>query len=160
MAQIAVRDPLAEVRSRMRRAFGEIGARDLGDEFDALTVGVWGGRGRSRHIPMDVYETADGVIVHAWLPGFTTEEVQVTLETGKLSIRAEHPAEDAETPDAQKRAYFVRELDHGPASRSLLIGKGYDPDSIAGSLKHGMLTLTIKKLPAAQPRRITIAAEA
>ena len=88
---------------------------------------------------------------------------------GKLTIRAEKvsESEDNETEaakgggaDASKdeveRTYFVHERHWGSVSRSLLVGDSWDADSISGTLKDGVLVLTIKKAKAAQPRHVEI----
>ena len=89
--------------------------------------------------------------------------MQVTLEKGKLSIRAEKgapeegpsPEEGQETAD-EGRTYFLRERHHAPHARSILIGDGYDPDSVQGGLKDGVLTISVQKAAQAQPRHVAI----
>ena len=149
---ITIRDPFHEMRSLMRRTFDD----SLPAWFEDLPSA---GRRpiRAQTIPLDVYETEDGLAVEAPLPGFAKEDVEVTLEKGTLSIRAEkRDAQDAEAQDDAGRTYFVRGRTHGLSSRSILIGDGYDPDSIVGSLKTGVLTITVRKAETAQPKRVAI----
>ncbi len=152
-----VRDPFQDVRQLMRRAFD-----DMPGWFDDLpAVGASAERGHT--LPLDVFESADGLTVEASLPGIAADDVQVTLEKGKLSIRAGKsapekgpaPVEGEETAD-EGRTYFLRERHHAPHARSILIGDGYDPDSVQGGLKDGVLTISVQKAVRAQPRHVAI----
>ena len=152
------RDPFQDVRQLMRRAFD-----DVPGWFDDLpAVGASAERGHT--LPLDVFESADGLTVEASLPGIAADDVQVTLEKGKLSIRAEKsaleegpsPEEGEPTTADEGRTYFLRERHHAPHARSILIGDGYDPDSVQGGLKDGVLTISVQKAAQAQPRHVAI----
>ena len=155
VAEIMVRDPLAEMSAVMRRAFEGFVPRRWVDGQDG-----WTGRPavRGSLMPLDVYETPDGLHIEAPLPGFSKDEIKVTLEKGKLSIRAEHAEAGTEEKDAGDHTYFLRERFRGVVARSVLVGDSYDPDSVTAALQNGVLTLTIKKLAAALPREITVQA--
>ena len=155
---ITTRDPFHEMRSLMRRTFDD----NLPAWLDDLPS-VAGRPLRVQTIPLDVYETADGLAVEASLPGFDKADVEVTLEKGTLSIRAEKQElhEEANAPDepgGDDRTYFLRERRYGLTSRSILIGDNYDADSIEGSLKDGVLSVRLRKAEAAQPKRVAIRA--
>jgi HSP20 family protein len=148
---VTVRDPLHEMRSLMRRTFDDA----LPGWFDDLHRA--GERPfRAQSVPLDVYETEDGLAVEALLPGFGKDDVDVTLEKGKLSIRAEKRETTEKSQDAEGRTYFLRERAVGASARSILIGDSYEPDSIEGSLKDGVLSIRVRKVAAAQPKRVTI----
>ena len=170
MANITVRDPFHEMRSVMRHAFDEPFFRRSwnGDLSPALRRRT----GASSHtLALDVYED-DGVLhVEAPLAGFTKDDVKVTLEKGKLTIRAEQEATtesntgetdvDAEpegTDDSSTdgRRYFVRERRSGAVARSLLIGDTWDADTVHGTLEDGVLKLTVTKTVEALPRTVEI----
>ncbi|PZC47696.1 MAG: HSP20 family protein [Chloroflexi bacterium] len=151
---ITVRDPFHDMRHLMRRAFEE----NVPSWFDDLPA-VSTRAARSQTLPLDVFESEEGLTVEAPLPGFAKDEVEVTLEKGKLSIRAEKSTEHEAEAGAEGRTYFLRERSHGLNSRSILIGDSYAPDSVAGSLKDGVLTISVKKAPEAQPHRVAISGE-
>ena len=144
-----VRDPFQDMRQLMRRAFD-----DVPGWFDDLPAASASAE-RGHTLPLDVFESADGLTVEASLPGIGPDDVQVTLEKGKLSIRAGKPAPAEETAD-EGRTYFLRERHQGPHARSILIGDGYDPDSVQGGLKDGVLTISVQKAAQAQPRHVAI----
>lgn len=146
---VAVRDPFQDMRQFMRRAFD-----DAPSWFDELaTAAAPAVRGGT--LPLDVFESGDGLTVEAALPGVAADDVEVTLEKGKLSIRAEQSA-PADAAADEGRTYFLRERHQGAHARSILIGDGYDPDSVAGSLKDGVLTIRVQKAAQAQPRHVAI----
>ena len=88
-----VRDPFQDMRQLMRRAFDDVPAW-----FDDLpAVGASAERGHT--LPLDVFESTDGLTVEASLPGVAPDDVEVTLEKGKLSIRAGKPAPAEEPAD-------------------------------------------------------------
>ena len=170
MANITVRDPFHDMRSVMRHAFDEPFFRRAwnGDLSPALRRRS----GPSSHaLALDVYED-DGVLhVEAPLAGFTKDDVKVTLENGKLTIRAEHEtttesdsndteaeAETEGTDDSSTdgRRYFVRERRWGAVARSLLIGDAWDAETVHGALEDGVLKLTVAKSVEAQPRTVEI----
>lgn len=167
MTSVTVRDPFADMRSIMRRAFDEpFFARQWRGDFMPVAKRELGG---PSSLALNVFETEEGLTVEAPIPGFSKDDVEVVLEKGKLTIRAEKVAEseDDETETAKgggaeaskdeaERTYFVRERHWGSVSRSLLVGDSWDADSISGALKDGVLVLTIKKSKAAQPRHVEI----
>src|SRR3989442_13857146 len=55
--------------------------------------------------PMNVFEEGDTLIVETALPGLKAEDVEVTLENGKLTIRGETASKEERT----ERNYILRE---------------------------------------------------
>ncbi len=154
-----IHDPFTEMRAFMRRAFDGAPSRRWIDDFDGF-VGARHNRAlRHQPLPLDVYETDDGLVVEAQLPGYGKDDVAVTLEKGKLSIRAERQTESNDGAQQDDRKYFLRERRLGALSRGLEIGESYDPESVAATLKDGVLTLTVAKAAAARPKQIEIAVD-
>ena len=151
-SNLTVRDPFHEMRHFMRQAFDD-GLPSWFDDFPPT-------RETPAHtLPLDVFESEGGLTVEAPLPGFDKDDVDVTLEKGKLTIRAETSGEHEEQGESDGRTYFLRERRHGVSSRSILIGESYDPDSVEGSLKDGVLSISVSKAPEAQPKRVAISAD-
>ncbi len=155
MANLAMHDPFQDMRSFMRRAFDDRRPSWF-DDYGAAARGESGARVRALTLPLDVFESEDGLTVQAPVPGFSKDEVEVTLQKGQLTIRADKKGEHEEKHEEDGRTYFLRERSHGASSRSLLIGESYDPNSVEGALKDGVLTLSVKKAPEAQPKRVAI----
>jgi len=108
-----------------------------------------------RAFPVDVVEDGESYIVTAELPGFTEEEVDVTLNDNLMVISAGKKSEDKEKEEESPR-YLIRERSAGQYKRSFALPKDADRDSIKASLKEGVLNLTIGKKPEAKPMSIKI----
>ena len=78
--------------------------------------------GASRYVlPIDMYETADELLVKAHLPGIDPAQVQLNVEKGHLTIQAHIPseAEQGERPQASlalPRGVVRRCGSHHPAA--------------------------------------------
>ncbi len=106
----------------------------------------------TRGLPLDVTSGADELVVEAALPGFAPEDVDVTVEDGTLSIRAEsrtdHSSGEGES--------LVREIRRGNLSRVINLPTGLEPDKATATFEHGLLTLRIPRAEAVKPRQIKI----
>ena len=146
MAKLVVRDPFAEFEGRFGSAFG----------------GPFGGRagrhGSAAQMPVNVYETEAGIAIEASLPGFGGEDIDVTYEDGRLTIRAEHDAEACEdgAHDHEGRRYRHREVFRRRLERSFTLGKQFDGEQISAELGNGILRLQLVRTPEAEARRIPI----
>lgn len=92
----------------------------------------------------DIKETKDGYELEMDLPGFTKEEVTVSLENGNLTIRAAKERNQNETQKKSGR-YIQRERYAGVCERTFYVGDALTQDDIKGTFRHGILTLTIPK---------------
>lgn len=132
------------------RSFAEL-RREMDRMFDSPLFVVPAGRGATGWPQVDVEETETGLTVSADVPGFKPEEVRVSLDKGVLRIEAAH-AEEAEVEGGGKtsrRASF---------SRAWTLPFEVDPATVTASLEHGVLTLTLPRAAAPEPRRIEIKA--
>lgn len=111
--------------------------------------------GNQQGIPaMDVYTEDDKRLVadiHA--PGFTPEEIDVSMNNGVLEIRGEKHTKEEDKD--KKRDYMIRES-HASFYRSIMLPKHADADNIQADFHDGVLKVVVpfKELP--QPKRIQI----
>ncbi len=103
----------------------------------------------------EVKETADAYVLKADLPGFKDADVDISLHNGVLSIAGTRQAEKKE----EGEAYYVYERQYGSFSRSFSLPDVADPDKVDARLDAGVLTVTIGKKAAAQPRKIGLRKE-
>lgn len=97
--------------------------------------------------PVDLYEDKENVYVRAELPGVSRADIGVELTDGYLSITAA-----SKTPAAEGQT--------GPSatlSRSVQINEEVQADKVSATSEHGVLTVTLPKREAAQPKKITVA---
>ncbi len=147
-------------------------ARSLVDPFEGMTRDVdtlvrslFG-----RDVPagyanyaVDVYEDADHLHVEAELPGFTKEQVDVTLDNSVLTITAERSDEKSNGADGAKRVeaaqrgdYLLRERRYNRFQRSFTLPNTVDSSSVEAKLDNGVLHLTLNKRQETKPRKIAI----
>jgi HSP20 family protein len=99
--------------------------------------------------PVDIFETGDGLVVKADLPGVAKEDLDVRVENNLLTIRGK-PSHVA-PGDPLYREYGLVNF-----FRQFELNEKVDQSKIAAELTHGVLTLTLPKAEEAKPRRIDV----
>jgi HSP20 family protein len=108
--------------------------------------------GGSARLPLDVRTTPDALLVEAELPGVLPEDVEITVENGTLTIRAEDRSERTEDQDG----WLVREIARGSVMRTVTLPTGLEPDKAEATFEHGVLELRIPRAEQVKPRQIQI----
>jgi HSP20 family protein len=102
--------------------------------------------------PVDVYEDDTAVHVEAELPGFTNDQVDVTLEQGVLTIHAKREAvqkpEGTTTHVTQRRNFEV--------TRRFTMPSTLDENNVDAKMEQGVLHLTLHKKEEVKPRKIEV----
>ena len=107
----------------------------------------------------DIKESDEGYKLMIDLPGFTKDEVQVTLKDGYLTISAEKGL-DKDEQEKDTGRYIRRERYSGACSRSFYVGEAVTEEDIKANFQHGILTLNVPKKDAkAVSAKKTIAIE-
>ena len=106
----------------------------------------------SAGLPLEITNTSDALVVEAALPGIKPEDVDITVEDGTLSIRAESREQHEET----KGETLVSEIRRGTVSRRVALPTGLEADKATATFEHGVLRLTFPRSEAVKPRRIQI----
>ena len=91
---------------------------------------------------VDIYETADELVVLADLPGVQESALQLEVSRGVLTLEA--AVEAAE--DQRQYGYY----------RQFKLSERIDADAGEAALKDGVLTLRLPKSAAAKPKRIAV----
>ena len=108
-------------------------------------------RERVAFVPrVDIYETNEGIVMLADMPGVDESAVDITLEKSVLSING---FVDPVKPESYSLAYA--EYRTGDYQRSFRISNEIDQDNIEATMKDGVLRLY---LPKAEPttKKITV----
>lgn len=106
---------------------------------------------------VDVIEEGDQYLVSAELPGFSEEEVDVTLNDNLMIISAVKKGEEKTEEDKTTSVkYLLRERVEGQYKRSFSLPKDADREAIKATLKDGVLNLSIGKRAEAKPLSIKI----
>lgn len=99
----------------------------------------------------DIYETDDALQVVMEMPGVDRKNIDVKLENDELHVEARI---DFSNYDGMEPLYT--EYNVGHFARSFSLSQHIDQNNIAANLSDGVLTLTLRKVQQAQPRRIEI----
>jgi HSP20 family protein len=111
-----------------------------------------GNNGDLARLPLDVKATSDSLVVEAALPGFAPEDVDITVENGTLTIRAE----DKRDATSEDGGWVVREISRGSVMRTVTLPTGLEADKAEATFEHGVLRLWFPKAEQTKPRQIRI----
>lgn len=119
---------------------------------------AWAQTGQTRRVwvpAFDVVERTDAYQVYAELPGVDASQVELSFEQGVLTIRGtKRPS--VEVREGTELRVYASERVSGAFERSLRLPEFVDGERITAEFTNGLLTVTIPKGRAAQPRRIDI----
>lgn len=102
------------------------------------------------------YEDANGFKMEFEVPGFSSEQLEVTAQDGALIVRGNKP--EAQLAEGT-RALFV-ESSAKSFERKLRLPKTADVASISASHANGVLTINVAKLATVAPRKVAINTDA
>ena len=106
---------------------------------------------------IDVVEKKDAYVLYAELPGVDASQVDIKFEQNVLTLRGTKPSALNVDKDGELRV-FAAERVSGGFERSLRLPEFVDADKISADFTNGLLTITVPKAQAAQPRKIEIKA--
>lgn len=112
-------------------------------------LGLWG---EGLTIPVDMYQTANEVVVKASLPGIKPDDVEITLSGETLTIKGETKAEE----QTKSEDYICQERRYGSFSRTIELPSGLQTDKAEAAFEHGILTLTIPKAEEVKPKVVKV----
>ena len=106
-------------------------------------------------LAVDMYQTANDVVVKAALPGLKPEEVDISITGDTLTIKGEHKEEQ----EVKQEDYFYKEHRYGGFSRSVAIPVQVKSDKAEALFENGVLTLTLPKAEEIKPKQIKVKAK-
>lgn len=101
---------------------------------------------------VDVIDREDEVVVHAEVPGYKKEDIEISVSNSSLNIRGETRTEEKE----EKGDFYCCEISHGAFSRTVPLPAYVDETKAKASMKDGMLELTLPKLEKSKRHTISI----
>ncbi|MFN4918030.1 MAG: Hsp20/alpha crystallin family protein [Planctomyces sp.] len=101
---------------------------------------------------MDIYETDDGLVLYADLPGVTLDGLELQVQDKKLTLfgRVRQPADEIVQ-------ILHQEYQIGHFFRSFILSDDVDHDRIEARLTNGVLRVSLPRAERAKPRRIEVA---
>ena len=145
MADITRWDPFAEMatlRNTIDRMFD-----------DVRPLRVFGeGNGAEAYFPVDVFETAEEVVVKASLPGVKPDQIDISVHGDVVTIKAETQEEKEEKAEN----WYRKERRYGAAMRQLSLPSEVDAGRAQATFENGVLRLTLPKAETAKPKSIKV----
>lgn len=102
--------------------------------------------------PCDIFEDRDALRIVMEVPGVSPEDVKLSLENNRLSIRGEKRQASEEQVDRVHRY----ERSYGAFERVFTLPTTVDADRIEARVEHGILTVRLPKVERARPREIPV----
>jgi HSP20 family protein len=101
--------------------------------------------------PIDIYETAEGLVLIADLPGVSVKTLELQVQDNRLTLLGRVPS--AAPPGA---VLLHKEYEEGDFLRSFILSEDVDHERITAKLNCGVLDVVLPKAPQAAPRRIDV----
>lgn len=138
---------MASVREEMDRVFGGFMAPRT------LTSPAYFGRSEAAYAPvLNVWEDDTTIHFEAELPGFSQEDLDVSIDGDRLTIRGERSGE----VNQEGKQFHRRERWSGRFSRTITLPTTLDTSKANASLVNGVLDVQFPKREEVRPRRITV----
>ncbi|MGA2023802.1 MAG: Hsp20/alpha crystallin family protein [Steroidobacteraceae bacterium] len=136
------------VLDRLHRQVDQI----FGDSFAAPAAA---GDSSVTWIPsVDVQEESDKFIVRADLPGVESKDISITADNRVLTLRGERHFERK----TNQKGFERLERIEGAFLRRFTLPNNVQDDQIKARHVNGVLEVTIPKVPAPEPRRVSVEA--
>lgn len=109
----------------------------------------------NRHLPLDVYETPDDLVVVASIPGATAQDLNVTATGDTLTLKVGIPSQ-AEQEGASKWTWYLHEVPHGEFTRTIDLPVEINPQQARARYENGVLRLELPKVESARQHKLKI----
>lgn len=93
-------------------------------------------------LAVDVYQTADAIVVKALIAGVNPNSVDISLTRDMITVRGHREEHKEATGDN----YFYKELYWGGFTRTILLPEEVDVDAAEASTDHGILIVRLPKV--------------
>lgn len=139
-------NPLKELRTmqeQMNRLLNVSWNHDIPGED--MKEGIW-------QPSVDIYETADAIVIKAEVPGVDQKDIDVRIEENTLILRGERKHEG----EVKKENYHRIERYFGTFQRSFSLPATIDQEKVAAICEKGVLTIHLPKREETIPKQINI----
>ena len=105
---------------------------------------------------LNVYETDDELVVEAYVPGVSEDEIDVSIEDNVIRIKAQHK----EDQKKKKKKVVYRQTAQASYFYSTTIPCPVKTDKAEAVLENGVLKIVLPKAEEAKPKKIAVKAKA
>ncbi len=102
--------------------------------------------------PIDIYETVDGLVLYADLPGVTAEDLDLQVQDKKLILFGR-----VARGQTAELVPIHQEYRTGDFLRSFILSDDVDHERIQARLTNGVLRIELPRAEKSKPRRIEVA---
>ena len=129
-----------------------LGLQEKIDQFMRNPAFGLGLSGFGGYPPVNIFDSPEGALVVAEVPGLDTSKINVTGKGRSLTITGEREFQ----PNGKNWAYHRRELREGKFSRSIQLPEDYDSSKAEARYEAGLLIVRIPRREQAMPQQITV----
>ncbi|WP_029247143.1 Hsp20/alpha crystallin family protein [Schlesneria paludicola] len=101
--------------------------------------------------PIDIFETAEGLVLQADLPGVSSDSLELQVQDNKLSLFGK-----VSLPIPSDARIIHQEYQVGHFLRSFILSDEVDHERITAKLNQGVLEVVLPRHPKPEPRRIQV----
>ncbi|MEE9137362.1 MAG: Hsp20/alpha crystallin family protein [candidate division NC10 bacterium] len=135
---------LITLQDRMNQIFEQTLARSRGDR-EGVVASAWSP-------PVDIYETAESLVLRAELPGLSKEDIDIQVRDNRLTLKGERWHEK----EVKQENYLRVERAYGTFQRAFVLPTDIQFDKIRATFKDGVMEVNIPKAEAAKPQHIKV----
>ena len=99
---------------------------------------------------VNIFETKDGYVLEAEMPGVNKDGLEITLEGSEITIVGRR------TRDMVNGESLLRERQFADFRRVFELDPAIDTSKITATMNQGVVTLTLPKSESVKPRRIAV----
>lgn len=126
--------------------------------FDSFMDEIFNTSGVSKFVnagvDIDMFEDDNNVVVKAKTPGYSKENIDISIEDFVLTISGASKKEEEKEDD--KKKYYYKEISEESFSRSVSLPSKVDTEKAEASFQDGILTITLPKLPESKPKKVKV----
>ena len=101
---------------------------------------------------LNVWTNEDGLVLTAELPGFSPDDIDISVVGDSLTLSGERKADDV--PEGTR--YHRRERGYGKFSRTLQLPYTVEADGVEALFNNGILHVQLPRAEADKPKKITV----
>ncbi len=99
---------------------------------------------------VNIFETKDGYVMQAEMPGVNKDGLDITLEGDEITILGRR------NPETVSGELLFRESNSADYRRVFELDPAIDASKISAKIEQGVVTVTLPKSERVKPRRITV----
>jgi HSP20 family protein len=126
--------------------------QDQLERFRRNPAFAMGPSGAGAYPPVNIFDSSEGTLIVAEIPGLDTAKLNVTGTGHTVSISGERQFE----PEGGGLGYHRRELREGKFSRSIQLPEEYEAGKAEARYEAGLLIISVPRAEHTKPRQIIV----